>query len=310
MMNWLSAFLIPLLLFNFATVNEANLDEGPASSSAVEVVEMEKPQFLSGHYEVEGGEHSPTFTINLDDYSWRTTRSLATSYSISGELFLTEDGFAAHTEDGDIEIQFRVDKGMELTVLSVQNKKTELDFWIRQGQVFKPRYLDSLYPEYMGTVLKPEQALSKAKEAGFTVFEDHRLVAGAERWLDFYEASKRGEFSSVLIASYITEGPEDADGEPVNRDYPRLYFNELVYDGKYYRLRDKQSDLAETFDQSYTCLNHYVGDFPEGSEYKSYDYYVLCDQEDVSWKDIEKSMLSSHWGAAIRHEIVYMDHRK
>ena len=159
-------------------------------------------------------------------------------------------------------------------------------------------------------VCSADEALALAKENGVVVFDGMKLISGGEVWDDFYAKASGGKRASVLCAHYYTLDKEHVSEELYEEEkdqYPQLYFYLLEYNGKTYTLTTRESG-SETPDsaESYKYLAHYTG--KPSSPYalfSEYDYYVLVDDPDVTWEDIERGMFSSQYGDWIRHSSVY-----
>ena len=52
---------------------------------------------------------------------------------------------------------------------------------------------------------------------------------------------------------------------------------------------------------------YYTGKAPVQASYSSYDFYVLVDDNLITWDDIEKGMTRSRLGDAIKHCSVYQN---
>lgn len=162
-------------------------------------------------------------------------------------------------------------------------------------------------------VCTADEALEKAKASDTVVIGFKGCTSGSEIWDGFYERVDKGLPASVLCARYYTLDKEHVSEELYEADkdkYPQLYFFLLEYDGSTFNLKIRKSDEASVESQeTYRCLLRMTGDAPKTALYESYERYVLCDDPDLTWEDIEKSMLSSVSPEFIKHCPVYEEYK-
>ena len=163
------------------------------------------------------------------------------------------------------------------------------------------------------TVCTADEALALAKSSPVVVFEFSGCTSGKEVWNEFYAQVRAGRPASVLCANYYTlehENISEALYEQERDQYPQLYFCLLTYDGKAFSTDIRlSSSAADASHEEYSCLCHYTGDAPTPDAlYEHYEYYVLTDDPDVTWDEIERSMLDSSDPSMIRHCMVYDDY--
>lgn len=127
--------MMGLLTFNFASP-QADMTTTTTEVEEVQASELENLNLDSGLYVVDDSPESPTFFLEKDKLEWRTTRCLATSHSIGGKIFATKDGFVATSPEGIVEVHFKVDEGNTFSITAVSSTKNDLDFWLKEGQVF------------------------------------------------------------------------------------------------------------------------------------------------------------------------------
>ena len=166
---------------------------------------------------------------------------------------------------------------------------------------------------FFDTVCTADEALEKAKASDTVVIGFEGCTSGAKVWDSFYERVETGKPASVLCAHYYTLDKEYVSEELYEADkdkYPQLYFFLLEYDGSTFNLKIRKSDEASVESQeTYRCLLRMTGDAPKTALYESYERYVLCDDPDLTWEDIEKSMLSSVSPEFIKHCPVYEEYK-
>lgn len=130
-------------------------------------------------------------------------------------------------------------------------------------------------------------------------------------WDAFCRAVDSGEAASVLCAHYYTLDREHVSEEYYEEEkehYPQLFFCRVEYDGSSFTVTIRESTEKEPeTHENYRYLRHFTGDAPAQAAYSSYDYYVLTDDDTVTWEDIFYSMVSSQSDALIRHCTVYQN---
>ncbi len=169
--------------------------------------------------------------------------------------------------------------------------------------------IDNLFSK----VCPADEALKAAKEKGIVVIEDAiTCVSGKETMESFYATVSEGNAASILIAQYY--GPLKKSQvsnelyEQEKDNYPVLYFYMVEFDGKQFttKVRESTSEKIES-EKTFTYLKHFTGNAPETALIAKYEYYVLVDNEDVTWEDIEKGMFSSQLGDYIEHHTIFSD---
>lgn len=141
--------LFALILISLLTLNFTTVEHGHTVTEEVKVERAEFESFIlkNGLYVADQEKMAPAFFIDKDLHQWMTTASIATSMAIGGEIFATTEGFKpgegkvrnflATSDEGKIEVIFRIDKEDEFTILSVKNEREDFDFWLKEGMVFK-----------------------------------------------------------------------------------------------------------------------------------------------------------------------------
>ena len=152
-------------------------------------------------------------------------------------------------------------------------------------------------------------ALEKAIKAGCVVHMDGDVTKGQERWELFVDAVEDGKTSSVQVAMYYTLDQESCSEEyyEANKeDYPALYLFNLMYDEDGYTLKWQEGD--KEYVRNYQHLMHYTGEAPTPhATYDTYSRYVLTNDQEVTWEDLQRGMISSQFGDYIDHYTVYVD---
>ncbi|MBO5069503.1 MAG: hypothetical protein J6C37_03980, partial [Roseburia sp.] len=152
-------------------------------------------------------------------------------------------------------------------------------------------------------------ALDKAVESGYVVHEDGDVTSGQETWEAFVKAGDKGNAASVQIAMYYTLDPDSCSEEyyeAYKEDYPALYLFDLSFDGDGYTLKWKEGNREYT--ENYQYLMYYTGEAPTAyATFDTYSRYVLTNDNQVTWEELQKGMFSSRLGDYIEHHTVYTD---
>ena len=169
------------------------------------------------------------------------------------------------------------------------------------------RAVSPSYVNVFDSVCSPDEGLALAKRENAVVFENYKVTAGQDVWYAFYERASSGKDVSVVLARLFENLPEDSnlDGA-AGSGLKKLYFYKIDYDGKEFTAEVRDSSLKESEGvQKYKYLLHFEGEVETQSRYSSYDVYVLADDQSLTWKDIQKSMFSSHSDDHVKHKVIY-----
>lgn len=152
--------------------------------------------------------------------------------------------------------------------------------------------------------------LDDAKSDNCVVFENGGITYGQSVWDDFITATDNGKSSTVRLAFYYTLGDpsqySEEHYEEIKDDYPVLFIKDLSFDGKKYIIEGFEE--GQLISKEYKYLVKYEGRTKSATAiFSKYTYYVLVDDNTVTWDDIEHGMLSSQFGDWIDHYIVYSD---
>lgn len=158
--------------------------------------------------------------------------------------------------------------------------------------------------------LSAGEALLLAKKDGAVVFEDGDVTAGQSVWERFVSDVDAGKCASVKLTYYYTLG--DASHydpeyyESIKDEYPAIYNKELFFDGKVFTIESMED--GKKISKTYPYLMKYEGKpNSETAIFSDYVYYVLVNDNSVTWDEIEWGMFSSQSDAWIEHEQVYSD---
>lgn len=158
--------------------------------------------------------------------------------------------------------------------------------------------------------LPEDYTLENAKSDNCIVFENNDITSGQDLWNKFIASTENGKSATVRLAYYYTLGDPSHYSkehfEEIKDDYPVLYINDLSYNGRKYLIQGMED--GQLFSKEYSYLMKYEG-MPsiKTAVFSKYTYYVLVDDNTVTWDDIEYGLLSSKYGDMIDHYKVYSD---
>lgn len=158
--------------------------------------------------------------------------------------------------------------------------------------------------------LPGDYTVEQAETDGCVVHKNGDIYSGQEQWERFLKDVAKGKEAAVRIANdYELLDPSRYGAEyyeSIKDEYPKLYIEDLTYDGDLYTIRWYEGE--EEYVLTYRYLMRYEED-AEGrnASYDSYIRYVLTNDNTVSWQDIARGMVSSYFGASIAHHSVYTD---
>ncbi len=137
-----------------------------------------------------------------------------------------------------------------------------------------------------------DQALEWSKDHSIVVFENGVCTSGEGFWGGFNKSANEGNDAFVMLAKYYTPDEEHA-GQELYR--PRLIFYFIEYrtysdfDFCLY-FRNSRGNYSTVEERYYHYLLHFYGKNTEPSEYAYYDVYVLSNDKDLTWEDVQKGM--------------------
>ena len=142
-------------------------------------------------------------------------------------------------------------------------------------------------PDYMSFDALPDgYGTEDAVADDCVVFEDTQLISGQDIWKDFLKSTEKELPGQVRVARYLSESDS-------------LSLTDLSYqDGSFHVNTNDGSS------RSYQYLNHYELQADDGTPIEC---WVLVNQEDLTYREIEQSLASSLFGAATDHYTVYFD---
>jgi hypothetical protein len=155
-------------------------------------------------------------------------------------------------------------------------------------------------------------SLENAKNDNLVVFEDGDITSGQAVWDEFITITEQGKSYTVRLAFYYSlngQGitPEHEQYEEIKDNYPRLFIQDLAFNGKIYMLYSIEDEKEYMF--KYKYLKRFFEASPrETVPYRETTRYVLVNDKEVTWEQIISGMLSSRFGARIDHKTVYQKH--
>ncbi|MBQ7933314.1 MAG: hypothetical protein IJ327_00800 [Lachnospiraceae bacterium] len=142
------------------------------------------------------------------------------------------------------------------------------------------------------TELPDDYSAVDAMVDGCVVFEDGTITAGQDIWDTFVETCSKGTPASVRTAVYYYKTDN-------------VHFvHDLSYDGDSYTM--VWYEEGERLVRNFKYLVRYEGDAPSpNATFTNYVYYVLVNDNTVTWEELEWGILSSQMGDYIPHMSVY-----
>lgn len=139
--------------------------------------------------------------------------------------------------------------------------------------------------------LPANYTLSDAKTDECVVFEDLSLTSGEAVWNKFLKMTQNGQGATIRFAEYYTEG-----------EVSNLFLIDLSYDGSTYSVADK-----DEANKQYKYLNHYTDLARTNTDNLTFDYYILVNEKDVTFDELEKSLFSSNSKDFIEQYRIYVN---
>lgn len=130
---------------------------------------------------------------------------------------------------------------------------------------------------------------------GCLVSRDGWTMHNKENFREFAESCARGEPGFFRIVDwYYGENSQ-------------CFVYDLNYDGEKYTVTWLEDGVPKS--EKFRFLKHFAGEKErENIAYDAYEYYVLVNDDAVTWPEIFDSMISSQYGAVIDHKTVYADY--
>lgn len=152
--------------------------------------------------------------------------------------------------------------------------------------------------------------LNDAKKDNCVIFENSDITYGQAVWDDFISATKNDLSATVRLAFYYTlDDPAHYSNEyyeKIKDDYPIMSIKDLSFDGEKYLIESIED--GKLISQEYKYLLKYEGKPSSlAAIYSEYIYYVVVNNNTVTWDDILHGMLSSKSNDWIDHFVAYSD---
>lgn len=136
--------------------------------------------------------------------------------------------------------------------------------------------------------------LEQAKAEHCVVFEDSVITAGQEQWDSFLERTQSGKPAEVRLVDHYTLDKERCSPEyyeSVKDEYPKLFVNEVSFNGEVYteRYYDEGREYTETY--------QYLKRFDEMPRTAAPEYrlviYMLLNDETATYSEFMAALASS-----------------
>ena len=156
-----------------------------------------------------------------------------------------------------------------------------------------------------------EYTLENAIADNLVVFEDGSITSGQSVWNAFIEKTDDKKSCVVRLAYYYTLGDSSRYSpehyEEIKDNYPVLYIMDLSFDGITFTLYSIED--GEEYIFYYRYLMPFTDDSPPTSAtYTKREMYILVNDSEVTWKQIQHGMFSSQFGDYIDHWVVYSEY--
>jgi len=156
--------------------------------------------------------------------------------------------------------------------------------------------------------LPPDYTLENAKDDHLVVFENGNITSGQDIWDAFLQEIEQGKQCMVRLAFYYSLDNQNIDPdyyEKIKDDYPHLFIQDLSFDGQVYTLYSVEDGKEYAFQYKYLKKFYETSPVYSTAEYSEAIRYVLINDNEVTWEQIIKGMLSSRMGQQIDHKTVY-----
>lgn len=103
--------------------------------------------------------------------------------------------------------------------------------------------------------------------------------------------TQSGQTATIRFAKYRTKGEDST-----------LNFIDLSFDGTTYSVTRKDEE-----NKQYQYLNHYTIEAGSDADFSTLDVYILVNEKDVTYDELEKSMASSNSNDYIDNYFIYVN---
>ena len=153
-----------------------------------------------------------------------------------------------------------------------------------------------------------DYSLDNAKSDNLVVYENGNITSGQTVWDTFIEKTDYRKPCVVRLGFYYTlddpsrYSPEHY--EEIKDDFPVLYVMDLSYDGTTYTLYSIEDGIE--YSPQFRYLKHFTEESPPISAiYTKREIYILVNDNEVTWEQIQRGLASSQIGDFIDHRTVY-----
>jgi len=153
-----------------------------------------------------------------------------------------------------------------------------------------------------------DYTLENAKDDQLVVFENGNITSGQDIWDVFLQEIEQGKQCMVRLAFYYTLDNQNIDPdyyEEIKDDYPHLFIQDLSFDGQIYTHYSVEDGKEYAFQYKYLKKFHETPPAYSTVEYSETIRYVLINDNEVTWEQIFRGMVSSAMGQYIDHKTVY-----
>ncbi|MCL2576899.1 MAG: hypothetical protein FWE27_02450 [Defluviitaleaceae bacterium] len=149
-------------------------------------------------------------------------------------------------------------------------------------------------------------SLENAKADGLVVYENGSITSGQADWDAFVSKTEAEIPSMVRLAFYYTLDNQNISPEyyeEIKDGYPVLFIQDLSFDGDIYTLFYTEGESE--YNYTYKYLKRLVETPPAFAAFTEGIYYVLVNNYDVTWAQIQQGMIRARHDTGIDHKIVY-----
>ena len=153
-----------------------------------------------------------------------------------------------------------------------------------------------------------DYSLESAKSDNLVVYENGSITAGQSVWDAFVEKAENRRPCVVRLGFYYTlDDPSHYSPEhyeEIKDDYPVLYIMDLSYDGTTYTLYSVEDGIE--YSPQFRYLKHFTEESPPiDAIYTKREIYILVNDNEVTWEQIQRGLASSQIGDFVDHRTVY-----
>ena len=145
--------------------------------------------------------------------------------------------------------------------------------------------------------LPPHYSIEEASIDRVVIVEDGLVLHNSEVWAEFWDDTQHNIPASVrCMTIYQDEGTQSL--------FKDIY--DIEFDGEEYHYRTMQDGAL--WDISYRYLLFFYADAPENLPYDAFECFVLVNDQNVTWEQIQRSYVSSQSSDHVDHRIVHTHH--